>query len=160
MKKWEMPQVKIDQFVANEYIASACGKITPISSAHDFWYIDLSKDFKYQRGKNYNEMLGKGTNYSIDSAVRSYYSQLPWATQINNQELSYWLNDVDVYYRDDQGIGGGVTPGEGASYTDIDTWGFHHYGTYDVYVARTGAVALYPKNTDSSFDPTISFNKS
>ena len=143
MKKWEMPQVKIDKFVANEFVA-ACTPITPFSGEGAKRWLDWNYNGLYSpRERLY---AGNGSDYHITTSgegelTRGYYQN------VNLYKLKKGSNDPN--------FGEDAVSYEGRHGDDISWVEWELAGTYDVYVYNSQHIRLYTKDSFPDGDDPI-----
>ena len=143
MKKWEKPQVRIDQFAANECV-SACKKTDPMTVSDSYYYyVDYNKD-GYFAGINTEDAspmnVTDGKTHILDRA-----------TGVTKRG---WLNDVNIYGRP---FMNGYNGGQQFSSSDL-------VGTYDIYIVGNYVFLFkqdtYDGETTPPFTPTPAKNYS
>lgn len=149
MKKWVIPQVRVQKFVANEYIGTCTPIPIPQFNKSGRTYVDWNKDQQIESGHediyNYNASTG---SYSIAPVTRGYY---------NNVKL----------YKVNPASGGTIL--YGGSY-DVDATAYNsvteqtvnlfiYLGEFDVHVNSQYNVVFYPSSQwDDSGVPAKEFS--
>ena len=147
MKQWIMPQVKVEKFVANEYVAECQAYIRP-STTKGSIYVDLNKDLKWNEG---NENTAPATNSDGNlyypnhwgAAVQPgwYYNVEIWKTPSGRSTITGYVNGTP--YRDIKLYSSG---------SDLP---LTLVGEFNVYVVSSQSMYIYNLDGTPSQEPTV-----